>query len=448
MKRYIKVILFFIAGILSFSGSLSAQDTGPVYYFEMSGEIGPSTWRLTQKAFGGASAQKAQAMIIRMNTYGGLVDYADSIRTLVLNAPIKTIVYIDKNAASAGALIAIACDKIYMSRGASIGAASVVDPKGSLLPEKYQSYMRGLMRTTAEAKGRNPKIAEAFVDPNIDIKDTVSKGKVLTLTTSEAINAGYCVAQVSGVKDILESENLAKAKVYQHQVSILDRMIDFLIMPVISGILILLIIGGIYFEMQAPGSGIALVVAIVAALLFFAPLYLEGLAQHWEIGLFILGVVLVLLEIFVIPGFGITGLMGLLCIIVGLALSMVMNNFFDLTVTGSEQISGAFILVITSMVMAIVLSVILGRSIFKSRAFKRLVLQDEQQSDQGYVAGRTANELAGKEGVARTDMRPSGKIEVEGKRYDAIALDGYLAKGTPVYVEKNENYNVFVREKK
>ncbi len=448
MKRYIKVILFFIAGILSFSGSLSAQDTGPVYYFEMSGEIGPSTWRLTQKAFGGASAQKAQAMIIRMNTYGGLVDYADSIRTLVLNAPIKTIVYIDKNAASAGALIAIACDKIYMSRGASIGAASVVDPKGSLLPEKYQSYMRGLMRTTAEAKGRNPKIAEAFVDPNIDIKDTVSKGKVLTLTTSEAINAGYCVAQVSGVKDILESENLAKAKVYQHQVSILDRMIDFLIMPVISGILILLIIGGIYFEMQAPGSGIALVVAIVAALLFFAPLYLEGLAQHWEIGLFILGVVLVLLEIFVIPGFGITGLMGLLCIIVGLALSMVMNNFFDLTVTGSEQISGAFILVITSMVMAIVLSVILGRSFFKSRAFKRLVLQDEQQSDQGYVAGRTANELAGKEGVARTDMRPSGKIEVEGKWYDAIALDGYLAKGTPVYVEKNENYNVFVREKK
>ncbi len=416
-----------------------------VYAFDMKEEIGPAAWRLTEKAFAAAQAQKASVVLIKMNTYGGMVDFADSIRTKVLNSKIKTIVFIDNNAASAGALISIACDRIYMAKGSSIGAASVVNPKGEVMPEKYQSYMRGLMRATAEAKGRNPKIAEAFVDPDVEIPDLKPKGKVLTLTSTEAIKAGYCIAEVASIEDILKRENITNYVLVNHQVTTLDKILGFLISPAVSGLLILLIIGGIYFEMQSPGIGFALLVSVVAALLYFAPLYLEGLAQHWEIGLFFVGLILLLLEVFVIPGFGVAGILGIICVIAGLALSLVLNNWFDFTITGTEKLTGALLLVFGAMVLAIVASVFLGKSIMRSPVFQRLVLQDEQRSQMGYVSGRQQGQLVNKTGIAQTDMRPSGKVEIEGKWYDAVALDGFIEKGNGVLVEKQENYNVFVR---
>jgi membrane-bound serine protease (ClpP class) len=418
-----------------------------VYVFNLNDEIGPATWRQTRKAFEKATEIKASTIIIRMNTFGGMVEYADSIRSKILNSPMKTVVFIDNNAASAGALISIASDVIYMQKGASIGAASVVDTKGTIMPEKYQSYMRGLMRSTAEAKGRDPKIAEAFVDPDIEIPNLNAKGKVLTLTSKEALKVGYCKAEVTSIDQVFKAEGLDINNRVDHVVTLTDRVIAFLITPFVSGILILLIIGGIYFEMQAPGIGFALLVSIVAAALFFAPLYLEGLAAHWEIGLFIAGIILLMLEVFVIPGFGVAGILGIVFIISGLALSMVLNDFFDFTVTGSEQLTTSLLIVIGSMVGAIVVSVILGKSILNTPVFKRLVLEDEQRSDQGYVTGRKVENLVDKIGITTTDMRPSGKIEIEGKWYDAIAMDGYLDKGTTIYVEKEENYNLFVRKK-
>lgn len=432
---------------LLFSSWAFGQGGSKVYLFDMKEEIGPSAWRLTRKAFQKADEAKASVVLIRMNTFGGMVDYADSIRTRILNAQQTTIVYIDNNAASAGALIALACDRIYMKKGAGIGAASVVNPKGEIMPEKYQSYMRGLMRATAEAKGRDPRIAEAFVDPDVAIPGINEKGKVLTLTSREAVKADFCEAEVSDLNEVLNAERIDSSLVVTHHVSFIDRIIAFLINPAVSGILILLIIGGIYFEMQSPGIGFALLVAVVAALLFFAPLYLEGLAAHWEIGLFLVGVILLLLEIFVIPGFGVAGIMGIICIIGGLVLSLVLNDWFDFTVTGSEQISSAAMLVMGSMVLAIVVCVFVGKSLLKTPVFQRLVLQDEQRSQMGYVSGRQRDEMLNKTGYAKTDMRPSGKIEIEGKWYDAVSLDGYIDKGTEVVVEKQENYNVFVRKK-
>lgn len=449
MNQYLNHLRFiglFVLAVLFQSPAYSQQKT-KVYTFDMKEEIGPAAWRLTKRAFDAAAESKASVMLIRMNTYGGMVDYADSIRTKFLNSPIKTIVYIDNNAASAGALIALACDKIYMKSGAGIGAASVVNPQGEIMPEKYQSYMRGLMRATAEAKGRDPKIAEAFVDPDIAIPNIIEKGKVLTLTSKEAIKVGYCEAEAASIEEVLKAENISNYELQQHVVSSMDRLIGFLMNPAISGVLILLIMGGIYFEMQSPGIGFPLLVSVVAALLYFAPLYAEGLAAHWEIGLFIIGLVLLALEVFVIPGFGVAGILGILCVIAGLALSLVMNDFFDFTITGTEKVSSAFVLVLGSMILSIVLSVIFGRSLLKSAAFQRLVLQDEQRSGLGYVSGKQKLDLLKKTGVASTDMRPSGKIEIEGNYYDAVALDGFIEKGKEVTIEKQENYNVFVRKK-
>ncbi|WP_207533166.1 NfeD family protein [Desertivirga arenae] len=441
--QYLKQLLLIF--LLSLSLPLLAQKQ-TVYVFEMKDEIGPAAWRLTQKAFAKAKESGAEAIIIDMNTYGGMVEYADSIRTKILNSPIRTIVFIENNAASAGALISIACDKIYMSPSANIGAASVVNEKGEVLPEKYQSYMRGRMRATAEATKRNPLIAEGFVDPEVEIPGLKPKGKVLTLTATEALKVGYCDAEVAGIDAVIKAEDLGGSTIINHQVSLLDKVLSFLISPAISGLLIILIIGGIYFEMQAPGIGFALLVSVVASLLYFAPLYLEGLAEHWEIGLFLLGIILLLLEVFVIPGFGVAGILGIVCLIAGLALSLVLNDWFDFTVTGPEKLTTAVLTVIGAMVAAIIVSVIFGKSLMRSPVFQRLVLQDEQRSQQGYVSGRQVGALIDKTGVAKTDLRPSGKIVIDGKWYDGVSLDGFINQGSEVLVVKQENYNVFVRK--
>ncbi|HEX7367281.1 MAG TPA: NfeD family protein [Pelobium sp.] len=428
--------------------NLSAIAQTKVYQLTLKDEINPAAWRFTQKAFAEAKRTGAEVLIIDMNTYGGMLDYADSIRTKILNSKLKTIVYIDNNAASAGALISIACDKIYMSKGATIGAASVVNGKGEVLPEKYQSYMRGLMRTTAETKGRDPKIAEAFVDPDIEIAGISEKGKVLTLTTSEAIKNGYCVAEASSIDDVLKQENITNYSTEVYQPTFTDTIIGLLTSPAVSSILILLMIGGIYFELQSPGIGFALLVAVIAGLLFFAPLYLEGLAANWEIALFLVGIVFLVLEIFFIPGFGVFGIAGIICMVVGLAMSLVLNDFFDLSVSGSERIVQSFLIVLGSIVGAIFLSVVFGGNILRSKAFQRLVLQDEQQSAKGYQVNKPNFELLGKSGFAKTDLRPSGKIEIDGEWYQAISNDGYIDNGTDIVVTKIENYNLIVKKAK
>ena len=441
MKRITTIVIFSV--IIALFSQTNAQTK--VYQLNLQDEINPAAWRNTKMAFEDAKSKKAEVFIINMNTYGGLLDYADSIRTKILNAEIKTIVFIDNNAASAGALISIACDKIYMNKGANIGAASVVNGQGEVLPEKYQSYMRGLMRTTAEAKGRNPKIAEAFVDPNVEIEGINAKGKVLTLTTQEAIKNGFCVAQASSISEVLTMEGYTNVEIIEYTPTFTDIIIGFLTNPAVSGVLILFIIGGIYFEMQSPGIGFALLVSIVASLLFFAPLYLEGLAANWEILLFFIGIVLLILEIFLIPGFGVFGILGIVCIVVGLAMSLILNDFFDLSVSGSEKITQAFLLVLISLIVSIGASVFFGGSLLKSKAFKKISLNDEQTSQSGYQIHKPQLSLIGKNGKSITDLRPSGKVEINGERFEALSIDGFIENGTEVVVTKIENYNLSVK---
>lgn len=417
-----------------------------VYQFNLKDEINPASWRTVKNALENAKEFDAEVLLINMNTFGGMLDYADSIRTNLLNSKFKTIVYINNNAASAGALISIACDKIYMSKGASIGAASVVNGEGEILPEKYQSYMRGLMRTTAESKNRDPKIAEGFVDPDLEIANLKPKGKVLTFTTAEAIENNYCDGEANSIQDIFDKEGIIAPEIRTYTPTLIDKIIGFLLTPAISSILILLIIGGIYFELQTPGIGFPLIIAITAGLLFFAPLYLEGMADNWEIVLFIVGLILLIVEILVIPGFGIFGILGIVFMISGLAFSLVLNDFFDFNVTSGERLVNSFLLVVISIIAAITVSVLIGGNILKSRAFKRLVLEDEQTAVEGYQVTKPAIDLIGKQGFAKTALRPSGKIELDRVWYDAVSNDGYIDSGTDIVVNKIENYNVIVKK--
>lgn len=443
---YLTFQMTLILSLLS-SQSIAQTEGLTVYEFSINEDINANAWRNTQQAYLKASLENADIVLIKMNTFGGLVNFADSIRRTILDSPIKTIVYIDHNAASAGALIALACDRIYMAKGSSIGAASVVNQTGEVMPEKYQSYMRGLMRATAEAKGRNPEIAEAFVDPDVDLPAIKPKGKVLTLTSSEAVEVGISDGIVKDIQELFSVEGISNPQVIVHSITFIDSLMGFLTNPAVQGFLIILIMAGIYFELSTPGVGLPLVVAVLAAFLYFSPLYLEGLAANWEIMLFVVGVILLLLEIFVIPGFGIAGISGIAFIVCSFAFSMVSNEGFDFSLTAPNYLFRSFMLVILSIVGAIIIAVIFGKSILKTGAFKKLVLSDEQKAGSGYVSSVVDLNLIDKEGRAKTDLRPSGKVEIDGVWYDAVALDGYIEKGSTVYVVKHENYNLFVRLK-
>ncbi len=443
MNKIIKIaslmVIFF--AVLSMPGYAQR-----VYEFSIKDEIGPGAWYVAKNAYAKAKESKADYLLMELNTFGGAVNFADSIRSMLLNADMKTVVYINNNAASAGALISLATDHIFMHSGASLGAATVVDGSGEVLPEKYQSYMRGLMRATAEAKGRNARMAEAFVDPSISVPSLKEDGKLLTLTASESVKAGLADAEVKSTAQIYEKLGVADPQIMVHQTTMIDRLIAFLINPLVSGLLIMGIIGGIYVEMQTPGLGFAGVVAVVCGGLFFAPLYLQGLADHWEIAIFVVGVILMALEVFVIPGFGVAGIAGIICMLCGLAFSMVANDFLDFQLSKPGLLMEAFLVVLGAMVLSVVLMVIFGKNLLRSPAFRKLVLADEQLAEGGYTSSVPKLSLINQVGVASTVLRPSGKIEIEGGWYEAVAMDGFIDLGERVVVVKHENYTLFVRK--
>ena len=416
-----------------------------IYKYEIKQNIARPALHRTQRAFEEADSLNADIILLHLNTYGGQVDVADSIRTRIMQSRIPVIVFVDNNAASAGALISIAADRIYMRPGGNIGAATVVDQTGEVVPDKFQSYMRSMMRSTAEAKGRDPQIAQAMVDPSIEVEGVIEAGKVLTFTASEAMRWGFAEGMAENIEEVLELAGIEQYEIIEQQLTMVDRIIQFLINPIVSGILIMLILGGIYFELQTPGIGFPIVAAISAALLYFAPLYIQGLATHYEIVLFVLGLILIAVELFAIPGFGVTGVLGAIFMISGLALAMVGNQGFDFTGVPMTDVVMAFMIVIIAFTLSIITSFYLGRRLFSTNRFGELALNTVQETASGYTsADVTMKTLVGKNGVAFTMLRPSGKVEIDDDIYDATALTGFIDKGETVRVVKYETSQVFV----
>lgn len=460
MKR--RLFILFSLMTLLFANAFATKRYHEIKIFE---EIGSTSWIHLKNGVEEARSMKADGIFLHLNTYGGLVDYADSMRTLIINCEIPVYVFIDNNAASAGALISIACDSIYMREGGNIGAATVVNDNGEKMPDKYQSYMRSTIRSTAESHGkikcvvngdtvekwrRDPLIAEAMVDERVVVPGIVDSTKILTFTANEAMDNGYCEGKYNSIPEIIvESLQQDDYELTSYKSTFFDTLLGFLTSPMLQGILIMIVIGGIYFEMQTPGIGFALLAAVVAGLLYFAPLFLEGMADVWEALLFVLGVVLLLLEIFVIPGFGVAGILGIIFIVAGLTLSLLPNNWFDFRGVSGQSVTVALTTVFCSMVGSIALVAYLASKIGTDGMFKNLALNKSQDLEDGYVSNNVAlNALSGKEGVADTDLRPAGKVLVEGELYDAVSENGFVEKGASVIVRKYEMGQLYVKLKK
>lgn len=434
-----------------------------VYTFPINGDIMPAQQRLVSKCLTEAREQETDLVVIRMNTYGGLVNVADSIRTMILNYPTPIWVYIDNQAASAGALIALAADRIYMHPGGSIGAASVVDQNGQPMPDKFQSFMRATMRATAESHGqvieriengdtirrwwRDPQTAEAMVGRTVADSTTVN---VLTFTASEAVKNHFSEGTASSLEETLAQGGVETYTLTEYRPTTLDRLLAWLMNPVVQGIFVMMIVGGIYFELQSPGIGFALVVAILGAVLYFAPLYLEGVAQNWELILFIIGLVLLAVEIFVLPGFGIAGVAGIVAVILGLSFAAIDNDLLRHLPTG--EITVGWILQPILIVIIAATAALIGGLLLSKRFLtgttplqRKVVLTAEMAPEQGYVSHpQVASELIGKTAEVAAVLRPSGRVIIDGIYYDAIAEEGqFIPRGKQVIITRLEGGVVY-----
>lgn len=418
-----------------------------IYVIDIDGDIDPRMNRRVRLALEEADQKEASMIIVHMDTYGGAVNDADDIRTMLLGSNVPTHVFVDKDAASAGALISIACDSIYMAPGASIGAATVVTGNtGEAAPDKYQSYMRSMMRSTAEAKGRDPRIAEAMVDEKLEIEGVTEVGSVITFSVSEAIQHGFCEAQVNSIEEIIERQGVDDFEILRYEMNTVEHVISFFLNPVVSGFLILVIFAGIYFELQTPGVGFPILASIIAIILYFIPYYLTGLAANWEMVAFGIGVLLLILEIFVLPGFGVFGVLGIALILMGLTLGMLPNDIFDFTFVPSGDFFVAILTVLLAAMIAMVLFFSLTPKINQWRAFRRFSLADTQQRADGYTASFYSSDLLGKEGVAHTRLMPSGKIMIEEEIYDAYSRGEFIDRGEKIKVISTEGTSVRVKK--
>lgn len=440
-----------LALLIAINVYATAQDainsTTTILTFKIDEAIDPAMTRRVKLAFDEAAKENADLIIIHMDTYGGAVTDADKIRTILLGSSVPVYVFIDKDAASAGALISIAADSIYMAPGASIGAATVVNgTDGAAAPDKYQSYMRSMMRSTAEANGRDPRIAEAMVDEKIEIEGISEAGSVITFSVSEAQKYGFCEGQYASVQDILDSQGLQDATVISFEPDSIERIIAFFLNPAVSGFLILIIIGGIYFELQTPGMGFPILASLIAVVLYFIPYYLNGLADHWEIIVFVAGIILLAIELFVIPGFGVFGIMGIICILGGLVLGMLPNQNFDFDFVPAGDLFAALLAVILAALASVGLIFWLTPKVNEWGAFKTITLTGTQQRSEGYTSSFYAETLIGKTGTVHSRLRPSGRVEIDGEIYDAYSRGDFIDQGEEIMVISTEGTSLKVKK--
>jgi membrane-bound serine protease (ClpP class) len=444
-------------------GLASANDTTRLFRIDIHDEIGSTTWRYLMDGMEQARKTNANAIIIHINTYGGTVLHADSMRTLLLNEPKPVYAYIANNAASAGALIALACDSIYMHSGARMGAVTVVNETGEAMPDKYQSYMRATMRATAEAQGRdttitaqgdtiiswrrNPLIAEAMVDERVVVPHISDSGQVLTFTANEAIDNGYCEGMVESLEEmIVEKLHIEQYTISQYTPSLYDKIAGFLTNPALQALMVTLIIGGIFFELKTPGFGLPSAIALCAAALYFLPLFIGGTAESWEILIFFVGIILLIFELFVIPGFGVPGVLGIIALLGALILAAVNNIVFDFTFVTSFDISRTILTVLSGLVIAVILLVFLSHRIGSKGILYQFALHSEQKESDGYIGVDNApHSIVGSQGIAITRMAPSGKVKVDNEIFDAVSLYGqYIEAGTSVEIIRHENNQIYV----
>ena len=398
-----------------------------------------------QRVIDEATAANATAVILEINTFGGRVDAAVLIRDALLESKVLTVAFINKRAISAGALISLAAERILMTEGGTIGAATPVQVGAPGTPaqpveEKTVSYVRKEFGATAEQRNRPQAIAEAMVDADVEIPDVVKKGKLLTLTTQEALKLKVADSQANDLHAVLQFLKLSDAEIRHASETWAESLVRFLTHPVVSSLLMTVGILGIMLEMRVPGFGVPGALGLISLALFFwghGLVQLAGLEEFLLVGI---GLILVGLEIFVIPGFGIAGILGIIALMGGLGLSLIGTGAtWDSTLSALGQV--AF-----SILVAILATLILLRYFPRLPFGKRLILETNLQAQEGYESSPAADHRwLGKQGIAVSDLHPSGIARFDGERVDVVSDGTFIQAGQPLEVVRIDGNRVVVR---
>ena len=446
MKRAGKLLVLAL-GLLGTTAPALAQEKQPaiVYVAPIEGIIDLGLAPFVQRVLDEAAEAGAAAVILDINTFGGRVDAAVQIRDALLNSRVRTVAFVNRRAISAGALISLAAENIVMAGGGTIGAATPVQAGQSgaaALPvsEKTVSYVRKEFRATAESRKRPLLIAEAMVDPDVEIRGVIAKGKLLTLTTEEALRHKVADFRADTLESALLKLGLGGAELRRASPNWAENVVRWLTHPVVSSLLITIAMLGIIIEIRTPGFGLPGTLGIASLALFFWGHWLVQLAGWEELLLAVAGVILLVLEIFVIPGFGIAGVLGIVAILAGLILSLVGAG------DTSEVVLMAAGRVVFSLLIALVASLVILRFLPRLPFGRRLVLERGLAAAQGYASAPESDaQWLGKRGRASSPLRPAGIAEIDGRRVDVVSDGELIDAGQFIEVARVDGNRIVVR---
>lgn len=410
-----------------------------VYRIPVSGVVENGLAPYVARSIRDAESAGAAAAFLDIDTPGGRIDAAERIADAVRGARIPVYGFVNPRAYSAGALIAISTNGIYMRPGAVIGAATPVDGQGTKASEKMVSAMRAEFRSMAEQRGLDPKLAEAMVDENVEIPGVVKKGQLLTLSTNEAVRLKFAKAQVADQAALLRAIGHPEARVVTAEPNWAEGIVRFLTNPLVAPLLLSLGILGLVFEIKTGAFGIGGILSLTSLGLFFGSSFILGLAGWEEVLLLGLGAIALAVEIFVLPGFGVAGVLGALAIVGSMVLAMMGARPTSGDVAQALAVLGASLFITMAIIYAWL------RHLPNSGRFSGLLLRGAVNKAQGFVSAPNRGDLVGRDGVAVTDLRPSGTARVGEERLDVVTEGEYLPQGSRVQVVQSDGYRHVVR---
>ncbi len=435
MKRTRWSLFFLILWVFFGSPSVMAEgDQEPVVYWvpiEQSIEQGLA--QFLKRSLAEAEEDGAKAIIFEMDTLGGEVQAALEIGQMIRNTTVPTVVYIKGEAISAGAYIALNAQTILMEPGSVIGAAEPRTISGQTADPKTVAFWASNLRAAAEATGRNPEVAAAMADRSIVIQGLTKEDQLVSLSAKQAIQWDMADKMVENSEEVLSTLGLQDATIKRMDLTLSEKLARWLTSPYVIPILLLVGIGGLVIEIFTPGFGVPGGIGLTALGLYFFGHYVAGFAGVETLVLFTIALLFLVIELFS-PGFGVMGILGAVSFV-----AAVISAAFD-------PVFGLFSVMIAFVITGI--GVIIAIKVFGARGrWKKLVLEDVQKNQKGYVANQVKSELLGKEGVAVTPLRPAGIAQIDGKRHDVVSEGRMIPAGTTVQVVQVRGVRVVVRQK-
>ena len=439
------IFIILIVGIL-LSFPLNAEGKTIVFWVPLKDipDFGAVEWGLAsfaRRALLEAQKQGAEVVVFEIDTFGGRVDAMLFIKDLILRAPMKTVAFINSKAWSAGVFLALSCEVIMMAPDGSIGAAEprTGQETAETPPDpKTVSAIKGQIEALAEARNRDPILFAAMVDRNIEIEGLKEKGELLTLTATTALERKAADYVARNQQEVLEKLNIKEPVIISLSPSWSETLARILTHPTIIPILLFIAFGGIFLEIMTPGFGVPGVAGIIALLLFFGGRYFAGLAGWEPLLLFLAGIFLLAVELLIIPGFGITGITGIGVLVISLYMVLRTTSVLFWEVALSQLL---FYISVMGGIFLILLFFLPNNPIWK-----RLGLyKKDQQKEIPEEKILSYQNLIGKKGITKTILRPSGIVEIEGKRYDVVTRGEFIEPGKVVFVDEVQGNRIIVQ---